>query len=204
MNKELLTHYKERIIQFNVENKTLEKGGIVFVGDSITEKYPLKEFFPNKQIINRGISGDSTKGLLKRLVPSVLACDPSLVLILIGTNDFGHFSHQSPQAVYETISKAIAQIQLRLPNTKIYLQAIYPVNRHINQEVVNSRDNQDIIIVNKLLKEIAGITFLDYFDMLSDDSKALSTAYTDDGLHLNHDGYSFVTTLLKKSISELN
>jgi len=204
MNKELLTHYKEKIIQFENENKTLNKGGFVFVGDSITEQYPLIEFFPNKQIINRGISGDTTKGLLKRLDSSVFALEPLLVLILIGTNDFGHFSHQLPQVVYERIFKAITQIQLRLPNTKIYLQAIYPVNNHINQEVVNSRENKDITLVNKLLKAIGGITFLDYSTMLIDDLKALSKAFSDDGLHLNHYGYSLVTNLLKKSIPELN
>ncbi len=204
MNRELLTHYKKLVRQFETENKIIEKGGIVFVGDSITENFPLEAFFGDKQIINRGISGDTTKGLLKRLEASVLVIEPSVVKVLIGTNDFGHFSHQSPKTVFERVSKAITEIKIRLPNTKICVEAVYPVNYQINPEAVNSRDNQEILILNKFLKEVSGITFLDYYKALSNDSGDLSEAYTDDGLHLNYNGYKLVTTLLKQSIPELN
>lgn len=40
---------------------------IVFFGDSITEVYKVDEFFPKRNVINSGISGDRTENLLERL-----------------------------------------------------------------------------------------------------------------------------------------
>lgn len=204
MNRELLDHYREQISKFEIQNKTATKGGIVFLGDSLTEQYPLKELFGKPAIANRGISGDTTKGLLKRLDSSVIALKPELVVLLIGTNDFGHFSHQTPENVYERILKTITRIREDLPKTKIYLEAVYPVNQAINPDVVNSRDNQVTRSLNQMLDDIEGVTFLDFSEALSGVSGALSTQFSDDGLHLNQNGYALITDLLKQAIPELN
>ena len=43
--------------------------------------------FPGVKVANRGISGDTTRGVLIRLQEDVLALDPAAVVLLIGTND---------------------------------------------------------------------------------------------------------------------
>ena len=40
---------------------------IVFLGDSLTDRAEWAEFFPDKRIINRGVGGDTTEGVLNRL-----------------------------------------------------------------------------------------------------------------------------------------
>ena len=39
----------------------------LFYGDSITDIWPLHEFFPNHSVLNRGIGGDNVNGLYLRL-----------------------------------------------------------------------------------------------------------------------------------------
>jgi lysophospholipase L1-like esterase len=67
------------------------------VGDSLTELAPWNGMFPNEEIANYGISGDTVEGVLAR-VPSILASHASKVLVMIGINNFeqgalGEFDH---------------------------------------------------------------------------------------------------------------
>src|SRR6185503_17490626 len=66
-----------------------DKGALVFLGDSITEGWgdKLAPAFAGVKVANRGISGDTTRGVLIRLKEDVLALEPAGVVLLIGTND---------------------------------------------------------------------------------------------------------------------
>src|SRR5919107_3626071 len=66
-----------------------DRGAVVFLGDSITQGWGggLGAAFPGVKIANRGISGDTTRGVLIRLQEDVLALEPAAVVLLIGTND---------------------------------------------------------------------------------------------------------------------
>ena len=76
-NKDLT--YDEKVLAFEKENVNLEKGQIVFVGDSITAKYNLDYHYPrcSLETYNRGISGDTTDWLLTRMQSSVFDISPS-------------------------------------------------------------------------------------------------------------------------------
>lgn len=64
------------------------KAKIVMLGDSITEGVDWNEILQDNIVVNRGISGDTTSGLLKR-IHHVVELSPSIVFIMIGVNDFG-------------------------------------------------------------------------------------------------------------------
>lgn len=72
---------------------------IVCHGDSLTEGYDidlsgrwtdLLDTSIDAQIINSGISGDTTAGMLARFKPMVIDQAPTHVIILGGTNDIAH------------------------------------------------------------------------------------------------------------------
>ncbi len=72
------------------------KHKIVCMGDSLTEGYQIKpgscwpvllNAEPNLQIINSGICGDTTAGMLARFQEMVIAHKPDYVIIMGGTND---------------------------------------------------------------------------------------------------------------------
>ncbi|MDA7875955.1 GDSL-type esterase/lipase family protein, partial [Akkermansiaceae bacterium] len=66
-----------------------KQGALVFLGDSITQSWgdDLKGAFGETKVANRGISGDTTRGILYRLPEDVLALNPTGVVLLMGTND---------------------------------------------------------------------------------------------------------------------
>ena len=115
--------YKKTVDNAFIElNKSAKPGGIVFVGDSITDFFRLNEFFHGVYIINRGIGGDTTDGVLKRLSESVFDLSPSKVFILIGTNDIGE--NKSYDHIIGNIALIIDKIQNKCPEANIYLQSI--------------------------------------------------------------------------------
>ena len=59
----------------------------VFLGDSITEGWKLRQSFPGKPYINRGISGQTTSQMLVRFRQNVIDLHPKVVVVLGGTND---------------------------------------------------------------------------------------------------------------------
>src|SRR5712671_5615183 len=66
-----------------------DQKAVVFLGDSITQGWgdDMGGSFPGVKLANRGISGDTTRGVLIRLQDDVLALHPSAIVLLIGTND---------------------------------------------------------------------------------------------------------------------
>ena len=71
-------------------DKTAEQtNSIVFLGDSITQGWGdnFRGFFGDLKVVNRGISGDTSRGLLLRLPDDVMALDPRAVVIMVGAND---------------------------------------------------------------------------------------------------------------------
>ena len=66
-----------------------DQHALVFLGDSITQQWgdDLGGSFPGVKVANRGISGDTTRGVLIRLREDVLTLHPAGVVFLLGTND---------------------------------------------------------------------------------------------------------------------
>ena len=62
-----------------------DQGAVVFFGDSITQGWgdDLRGAFHDAKVANRGISGDTTRGMLVRLDEDVLTLDPSGVVMLM-------------------------------------------------------------------------------------------------------------------------
>jgi hypothetical protein len=59
---------------------------IIMLGDSLTEMGIWAELLEGLSVVNRGISGDDSAGVLRRL-PEVLARHPRVICLEIGSND---------------------------------------------------------------------------------------------------------------------
>ena len=181
----------------------LSKGQIVFVGDSITDLFPLDDYFSglDKAVYNRGISGDTTAGVLKRLEGSVLDLEPSKIVIMIGTNDInGGVSSAKLLKNYEEI---ITKIKEKLPNTEIYCISIIPQNEDLETYTtlnVEQSTERILSVNNDLEHELAdkfGITYLDLFSLVADENNRLIKTYSNDGIHLNEAGFAVWANLIK-------
>jgi lysophospholipase L1-like esterase/poly(3-hydroxybutyrate) depolymerase len=108
--------WKQRRLEW-YRNRDNDKGAVVFLGDSITHGWgSLAKDFPNLKVANRGISGDTTRGVLYRLQEDVLDLHPSAIVILIGTNDLGLGGNPADVEVnMQAILKAIKAFDRHIP-----------------------------------------------------------------------------------------
>lgn len=203
----LKSGFEQRVGDFKEYNRLVKKEGIVFVGDSLTQNYNVYEYFEGYPVLNRGIGGDTTQGLLSRLKESVYDLNPSIVILLIGTNDFGLIENSDEFTVARNIARIIEEIRAHCPDTKILLESLYPVNEGKDPKIdalsVGSRTNAQIEKTNELLSEIEGVTYVNVHDSLTDEEGNLRLDYTMEGLHVNACGYVAITEILKQEIDRI-
>lgn len=190
-------HYPRRIAQF--EKEPVVTGKIIFLGNSITEGGKWAELTGDPTVINRGISGDITFGVLKRM-RDITRRQPSKLFILIGINDIGK---DIPDAVIaDNYRKIIREVQTQSPATKIYVQSILPVNPDYPGFPQHYDKQAHVVHTNQLLRQVAKsmhCRFVNIAPLFMDSQKRMDKKYTIDGLHLNTAGYQKWVTYLKKS-----
>jgi lysophospholipase L1-like esterase len=191
--------FHQRVADFQTMNNLVQKGGITFVGDSITQEFPLHEYFPNQLIYNRGIGGDTTVGLRTRLEASIFALNPSMLVLQIGTNDFSVLKLEAEQTI-SNMTQIINDIRQKLPKLPILLISVYPLHEstlNLGQKPENFRSNARIRKINDGLSSIKGVTYLNIFNLLQDQQGQLNMNFSRDGLHLNAKGYEVVAGAIK-------
>ena len=202
---------EEKISQEEVakKKKELERKAenIVFFGDSITDFYDLNKYYKGYNVVNSGISGNTTQDLLDNIKDRVYIYNPTKVFLLIGTNDT-ELTDLSNKEIANNIEKIIKKIQENRPKAKIYVESIYPVNnsnaKKIDHNMVKNRNNKQIkqinaIIINKCKK--LKVKYINMYAELADEEGNLNINYTKEGLHLNDNGYKVVT---EKLLSYIN
>ena len=130
--------YQKRVKEY--KDKPIGKNKIEFLGNSIT--YSMRHWdkkFNVKNIVNRGISGDYSDGILERL-DEIIYYKPLAVFLLIGLNDFFDDSTtrpgRTPEYVAKNILTAAKTIKQGSPETKIFIQTILPI---YNQQYLDEK-----------------------------------------------------------------
>lgn len=168
-----------------LESLSIDSSNIVFLGNSLTEYGEWQEFFNNPSIRNRGIGGEFTDGILRRLDP-IITGKPKQVFLMIGINDL--ILHRPPHilANYQAI---VEKIKKGTPDTELIIQSILPVNNTVKNTGLS---NQDVLTLNEGIQEIAKnftVRYVDLHQKFKDTSGKLKANYTLDGIHLNRAGY---------------
>lgn len=190
--KQLVEEYYNRKIQ-KYEQEALEYDNvdIIFLGDSLTDGYNLEEFYPEYITLNRGIGGDTTHGLLKRIEVSTNV-KTKVVVMLIGANNF--------DTMMEDYEDLVSYLD-NLDDTKVVLLSLTSMGKEW------AKNNQKAIANNKLIQEISreySATYVDLFNpLLNPETNMIYDEYTTDGGHLTHLGYEVVTKEIKKVLQEL-
>ncbi|MBL0337450.1 MAG: hypothetical protein IPP73_19690 [Chitinophagaceae bacterium] len=112
------------------------------------------------------------------------------VFLLIGTNDLA--KNISSDSVVKNIIWIAALLRQKSPQTKLYVQSIFPVNEKFGKFSGHTSKKQQISVVNKMLWQHGsqyGYIYIDVFSALADSTGRLSAVYTNDGLHLTGAGY---------------
>ncbi|MFT5328913.1 MAG: lysophospholipase L1-like esterase, partial [Planctomycetaceae bacterium] len=103
-----------------------DQGAVVFLGDSITQGWGanFRDKFSGMKLANRGIGGDTTRGMLIRLKEDVLSLNPSAIVLLLGTNDVEVAIDAG--AIGRNFEKILAAIKEHNPKTPVVLCRVFP------------------------------------------------------------------------------
>ena len=196
------SYYDKKCEAYFLENANSAKGQIVFIGDSITDLYVLDDYYADLPLAtyNRGIGGDTTEGVLKRLDVSVIDLKPSKVVLMIGTNDVN--AKRDNDDILDTYRQIVNKIRIELPDTELYCMSIIPQGKGLEDYTSVDVDlsTEKILALNVGIEAIAeekGAVYVDLFSYLADADDYLLGEYTDDWLHLNEAGFEVWTSLVK-------
>jgi lysophospholipase L1-like esterase len=190
-------HYRKRIALFNSEPVTA--GRIIFLGNSITEFGNWQKLLNDPSVVNRGIAGDNTYGVLARL-NDITTRKPGKLFIEIGVNDF---SLDVPlTGIVDNILAIVRQVHKASPATTIYVTSLLPTNDNVKNDypfALNKGREEDYI--NGRLADAAAdnnYTYLGVGRLLKDKNGKLDTKYAaPDGIHLNDAGYGLWINFLR-------
>ena len=188
-------YYNGKVEQFEEENKSIIPGetDVVFLGDSLTDGCDLSLYYPEYTTLNRGIGGDTTIGLEKRLDVSVYAVQPKVVVMLIGANNFS--------TMFDNYENILISLKENLPQSKIILVSLTSMGgtwgKNNNLAAFNN-------VKIRALAEKYGYEFVDvYTPLLNFETNEIYVEYTSDGGHLTHEGYLVLTGEIKTVINKV-
>ena len=180
---------------------------IIFLGDSIVAGGQWSEYFVGMSCRNRGIGGDRTYHILERL-DRVIEVELKKVFLLVGINDL--IGHASKEEILINFEKILREMISKVPNSKIYVESILPINSVVASEVYtkNSRTvlkitNKDIEEVNAKIQKLCSnfnISFIDCYSYFLDGNKQCKANFTTDGIHLSQDGYLELASKLNEYV----
>jgi lysophospholipase L1-like esterase len=178
----------------------------VFLGDSITDGWPLEKYFAGKNYVNRGIGGQTTPQMLIRFREDVINLQPAVVVILAGTNDIagntGPMSLEEIEANYTSLAE-LAKVH----GIRVVFSSILPVHNYTEKStnMYAQRPMGQIRELNRWLQAYCkanGLVYLDYFGATVDDAGFLKKELAEDGLHPNAAGYSIMAPLAQAAIEK--
>jgi lysophospholipase L1-like esterase len=165
-----------------------DRNAVVFLGDSITQGWGggLGAAFPGLKVANRGISGDTTRGVLVRLEEDVLTLDPAAVVLLVGTNDLEEGA--TPEVVAGNLRLILAALERHDPRMPIVLNQVFP------SSAAKKRPASQIQAVNALyqaaVKNDPRVTYLETWPLFADPGGDANAEEFPDLLHPNEAGYA--------------
>lgn len=193
----------------------------LFFGDSITygeydgvfggwvdilKRYALQRYNEggtNELILfNLGIGGETTEGLVKRIPHEMVArnsAEGNIVFIGYGANDLAMkngVQMVNPENFKTNILTAIHEAKQY--SNDIYLVSILPFSKKVDGVVVASgklRTNDEVIIYNQILKDIAienALSYIDFYSAFLQDKEILLSK---DGVHPNEKGYGMMAEI---------
>ena len=165
-----------------------DQNAVVFLGDSITQGWgdAMGGHFIGMKFANRGISGDTTRGMLIRLKEDVLALNPRAVVMLMGTNDLEEKAE--PETIAVNAKLIIAALKKHNAKMPIILCKVFPSSAR------KSRSAEKIRKINELyaaaVKGDSQVIVMETWVLFADEQGDAKKAEFPDLLHPNKTGYA--------------
>jgi lysophospholipase L1-like esterase len=193
--------------RYRRENAALSppsRSRVVFLGDSITEGWKsLDPDFFVPDILDRGISGQTTAQMLVRFRADVLDLRPQVVHIMAGTNDIAGNTGATSLAIIQGNMMSMVE-QARCHGITVILASIPSAAQFAWRQDIQPAAT--IAAMNAWLRSYAErehIVFVDYYSALSDGRGGLKSSLSDDGVHPNAAGYAVMRPLARAALEQV-
>ncbi|MBQ5481546.1 MAG: SGNH/GDSL hydrolase family protein [Bacteroidales bacterium] len=179
---------------------------VVLLGVSITEEWLRlrPDFFSSNGYVGRGISGQVSAQMLVRFRQDVIDLKPAVVVINAGTNDVAE--NQGPYSEDFAFGNIVSMTELAQANgIAVVLTSVLPAAAFRWRPAITDAADK-IAALNVRIKAYAaakGIPYVDYYTpmVVSDPSRALNPAYSNDGVHPVPAGYEVMEPLVMEAIA---
>ncbi|MEZ4776544.1 MAG: GDSL-type esterase/lipase family protein [Bacteroidia bacterium] len=199
-----LARYKEANSQ--VKPPAAGENRVVFLGNSITEGWVRADpdFFTQNHYIGRGISAQTSVQLLLRFRQDVVALQPKVVVIHIGTNDVAE--NTGPYDPEFTLNNIQSMSDIARANgIKVVLASVLPATKFEWRRALGDRSDM-IVDLNRRIAAYARqqkIPYVDYHSAMKNDKNGLDTDLAEDGVHPTLKGYKIMEELVQKTIKQV-
>lgn len=194
--------------QYRDENRRLPppsatRPRVIFLGDSLTQSWDLAGLgLDQVELLNRGISGQTSPQMLVRFRQDVVDLGPAVVHILAGTNDLaGNTGPTTLEAIEDNLcsmAEIAAANHIRVVLGSVLPALDYPWRRGLQPAA-------RIVALNDWMRAYARrrkLVYADYYSVLVDSRGGFKSALADDGVHPNRAGYSAMEPIARESLRQ--
>ncbi|WP_321290540.1 GDSL-type esterase/lipase family protein [uncultured Sunxiuqinia sp.] len=161
-----------------------EPGGILLLGSSsFTIWQDVQDYFPDKNIVNRGFGGAQMSDILHFKERLILPYKPSQIVVFVGGNDLA--AGDDPKTIFREGKELVKWTRKQFPDVQFSFLSMKPSPKR--WELKN-----DMLELNNMLIKRARKKYIDYIDIWNPmlvNGEPVKENYLDDLLHLNSMGY---------------
>lgn len=179
-----------------------DQKSLVFLGDSITEGWgdTLGGSFPGVKVANRGISGDTTRGMLIRLRDDVLALHPAGIVLLMGTNDLEE--NADPETIAGNFKLILGELKKSDPKLPIIVCQVFPSSHSKKREATKIKKLNELYAA--AVKGDPQVTLIETWTLFADEKGDAKPEEFPDLLHPNPAGYAKWAAALRPVLATLD
>jgi len=168
----------------------------VMIGDSLTDGAEWKEMFPGTAVVNRGVDGDTTAGVLRRM-DGITSARAKKAFIMIGINDFKE--GRTVDAVFQDYRTIVSRLDEA--GMKVFIQSTLLCNEPKGGWISCAAIQGRIRELNRRLAGLASakVAYIDINVGLTG-PEGLRPDLTYDGVHLNGEGYRIWRDAISKFV----
>ena len=179
-----------------------DQKSLVFLGDSITQGWgdDFGGSFSGVKVANRGISGDTTRGMLIRLQGDVIALNPIGVVLLMGINDLAEKAE--PATIAGNLKLILAELKKHDPKMPVILCQVFPSSSSKNLPA--DKVKQINTLYAAAVKGDSQVTLIETWPLFANEQGDAKIAEFPDLLHPNKVGYDKWAAALRPILATLD
>lgn len=182
------TRWDKSIAQYEHKDSVSkpEPGGILMLGSSsFTIWQDVGDYFPGKNMVNRGFGGSQMSDVLYFKERLILPYRPKQIVIYEGENDIA--AGEKPDSIFAELKQFVTWTRGQLPGIQISIVSMKPSPKRWELK-------ETLLEMNKKLKQFAAenedIDFINIWEpLIEPNGVPVNENYREDLLHLNANGY---------------